>query len=154
MIPTFDTARQVTYAEALRQEHNEQNFVTQHIGHIRTTLSNWAAWLRDSGVDIWSESPSDRTRLTAGRDHYPLEGWRVYLRGFRQRMVAWRQANASRLQNNDAVLYAGVVELASALSSIQSAWPTYVDGQGNLVQRRLTQAERDAFAAAIEAQLA
>lgn len=120
-------------------------------------LSNIVMWLRDTGVDIWTESPSDSTKLTANRQHYSLEGWRVHFRTHRQVLAAFNTANGAALQTLDANAKTATDGFLSSTATMAGAFNAcvnkYKDGSGNLVQVRVSQADRDALATAIEAEL-
>src|SRR5687768_12542362 len=65
-------------------------------------LTQMAAWLRDVNIDIWTESPSDDTKLTQGRSHFSLEGWRNFFRVQFNALNAYNTAQGTNVQAYDA----------------------------------------------------
>ena len=120
-------------------------------------LTAIAALLRNVGVDVWTESPSDRDRLTAGRASYSLEGWRAHFKTELTRLAAFRTTHGARLQAYDAqakVALDGYVDSMPRLATVFSTQVAkYLDGQGRVVQTLVAVADRAVLATAIEAEL-
>jgi len=116
-----------------------------------------AGHLRDIGVDVWTESPSDGEK-SAGRPHYSLEGWRVHFREERKRFNQFAAAHGAKLAGRDAELGTAldgyVASLSVIVSAMASVMRNYQDGSGNTVQVKVSRTDRDALATAIEAELA
>ena len=121
-------------------------------------LTRIAEVLRDSaGVDVWTESPTDTAKMTSGRQSYSLEGWRIHFGTERADFAAWNTAHGAALQGYDSqakVALDGYLASIPAIGVVMnSIMANYRDGSGNLVQVRVSQADRDQLAAAIEAEL-
>jgi len=122
-------------------------------------LTNMEAALRNVSVDVWTESPSDLDKLTAGRSHYSLEGWRSHFKRERARLVAFSTDHGAALQGFDAGgkaaldgYLASTATLATSFNTL-AAHANYRDANGNTIQRLVTQAHRNALADAIGAEL-
>jgi hypothetical protein len=120
-------------------------------------LTTIAAALRNTTVDIWTESPSDRDRVTAGRTHYSLEGWRAHFKAEFARLSAFRTAFGTVLQAYDGQAKTALDGYVDSLPRIATAFTavtaTYTDAQGRVLQTTVAQADRTTLAAAIEAEL-
>lgn len=120
-------------------------------------LSRMAAALRNTAVDIWTESPSDPARLTAGRSHFSLEGWRSHYKAEYAKLNQWNTTHGVKLDGYDSQAKVALDGYLASLPAIAQAFNAvtsqYEDAQGRLLQAKLTQAERDSIATAIEAEL-
>lgn len=123
-----------------------------------TDFAGLAAKLRDAvNVEIWTESPSDATKIGAGKTSYSLEGWRVFYTAERANFVAYNAANAALLQAFDSQAKTALDGYVASLGSIgvvmNNILANYRDGTGNLISKLVSQADRNTLATAIEAEL-
>lgn len=121
-------------------------------------LARIAAALRNgAGVDVWTETPSDASKLAAGKTSYSLEGWRVHYASERTTLAAFNTAHGSALLGYDSQAKTALDGYLSSIPNIGSAFGAimakYKDAQGRLLQTTVAQADRDTLAAAIEAEL-
>lgn len=130
--------------------------VSQRLGVVHGDLANIVELLRDQTVEVWTESPSDPTRRSGTRS-YSLEGWRSHFKNEGQRITQFRVDNRARLAALDADMGSALDGYVASLPNIAIAFnqlmANYVDGQGNIIQKLVTQAHRAALANAIEAEL-
>lgn len=132
-------------------------FVLPRLAVAHPDLTRISTALRNAGVDVWTESPTDDSLLTL--PHYSAAGWRIHYRKEFQRLNAWSTDNGAALQAADAPAYSALQGYLTSMPAIGSAFNTlfnlsaYRDGSGNLIQTRITQPHRNALAAAIEAEL-
>lgn len=125
---------------------------------VRLDVTRMISWLRDVNVDIWTESPSDETKLTAGREHYPLEAWRSYFKRLNTQLTNYLNANGVEVEQYDAEAKAAFDGFLASMPVYANAFnqlmTNYRDAQGNTIQKLVTQSHRNALANALEAQLA
>lgn len=134
------------------------NYIKPRLSVVHPDLSRMAAWLRDPNVDIWTESPSDSSKITAGRQHFSLEGWRVAYKVELANLTAFNNAHGTALQNFDAQAKTALDGYIESIPRIGTAFnavmgKTAYRSAGNLIQRTVTQIDRDQIATAIEAEL-
>lgn len=134
------------------------SLIIPRLGVAHADLTRMAAALRNSvGVDIWTESPSDQTKLTSGKTHFSLEGWRTHYRQEYQTLNSWNAANGANLQlldpSSKTALDGYLSSMLSLGASFSSVMSGYSNANGRLIQTLISQADRDLLAAAIEAQL-
>lgn len=130
-------------------------FVAFWLKAVHSNMTDWAAYLRDTTKDVWTEAPTDDTKLT--QPHRSLEGLRVAVKKQRSALAGYNTTYGSDLQGYDAGARTALTGYLSSTASIgtvfNSVIANYVDGSGNLVQTRVSQAHRNQLAAAIEAEL-
>lgn len=131
--------------------------IGQRLDLAHADLSRIATILEDAGADVWTESPSDPDRLTAGRPSYSLEGWRAHFKVEVRRLSAFNRDFGANLSTRDATAKATLDEYLATMPAIAQAFnaviANYVDAQGRVVQSLVGQAHRNTLAAAIRAQL-
>lgn len=136
---------------------NLYGLVIPRLRVLRGDVTQIVAWLRDANIDIWTESPSDDTKLTAGRTHYSLEGWRNHFRREILQLQAFNTANGANVQGYDAPAKAAMDGYLASAAPLNAAFTAcianYRDGSGNVVQQLVSQPHRNTLATAIEAQL-
>lgn len=121
-------------------------------------LSRIATILRDTqGAEVWTETPSDSAKVSAGKTPYSMEGWRVHYSGELARLSAWSQQYRTLLQGYDPQAVTALDGYLSSIPTIGAVFSTimasYRDGQGRLIQTPVSQTDRETLAAAIEAEL-
>ncbi len=135
-----------------------QGWLAQLLGGAHAELTRQSGQLRDlTGVDIWTESPSDDSKLTAGVEHYSLEGWRV---AWRNRYQAVNQLNTdygTDIAEHESGIKTAMDGLLTSLTNINAVFVTvmanYEDAGGNIVQQLVSDADRLTLADAIDAEL-
>ena len=126
---------------------------------LQVAHEDWAAhaaFLRDVTKDVWTTAPDDPQALTPGVEIRSLEGWRVHYRDEFQRLTAFSTANGTALGNFDAQGKAALDGYLASLPAINTAFQAALakhTHQGALKVQRVAQADRDAIATAIEAEL-
>lgn len=141
----------IRWRQQLRQD------VEQRLAFAYPDLRRIASELRDSAaVEVWTESPSDSTIVSAGKRHYSLAGWFAHFRGERQRLAAFNTRYGAAVGSVDPTLktaldayLASMPTIGTALSNVLNQ---YRDAQGRLVQAVVSQAHRDQIAAVIDAE--
>lgn len=131
-----------------------QNNILPTLASTHPDLSNIVSILRNTAVEVWTETPSDQDKITG--QAYSLEGWRVH---FKNRYAAINGFNTSYgtvLQSYDSQAKNAIDGLLMSLPTIVVAFSAIVENYttgGALLQQTLTQADREILAAAIEAEL-
>lgn len=132
-------------------------YVVPRLSVAHTDLGRMVAWLRDVNVDIWTESPSDTDRLTPGRLHFSLEGWRASYKFEFQTLNAFNTAHGPKVLNFDAqaktALDGYLTSIPAIATAFNSVMNNYKDGNGNVIQQLVAQTDRSALATAIESEL-
>ena len=118
-------------------------------------LTRIAALLRNTSADIWPQSPQGVVTPSGGIGS--VEGWRAHFTSERQRMVDFLATNRTKATNESAVVVTAmdgyIASIATMGSAFNAARATYLDGNGDVVLVKLSQATRNALATAIEAEL-
>lgn len=134
-----------------------ERFIRPRLYVAHPDLTRMAANLRNTAVDVWTETPSDPDRLTPGRQFFSLEGWRTNYKAEFARLNQWNTAHGAKLDAYDAQAKIALDGYLASIPSIGAAFnaviANYRDGQGRLIQTTISQADRDTLAAAIEAEL-
>lgn len=133
-----------------------QNWVLPWLGAAHPDLTRIAGILRDTSIEVWTESPSDDSKVGSS-EHYSMEGWRIHFGRQRQRLAAWDATHGSALQNFDSQAKTALDGFLTSVAAIGTVFTqiiaNYEDASGNLIQTTVSQADRDTLAAAIEAEL-
>jgi len=134
-----------------------QSDVLIRLGVVHPDLTRMAVNLRNNaGVDVWTESPSDTAKLSVGKVHFSLEGWRSHYKVEFSRLSAWDTQNGARLQSYDSqaksALDGYLISMPVIAAAFNSVIANYLNA-GRVIQALVSQPDRDALAAAIEAQL-
>lgn len=132
-------------------------WVLPRLAAAHPDLTRIAGVLRSGGAEVWTESPTDATRISAGKQAYSLEGWRVHYGGELSRISAWRGAHGTALQGYDPQALVALDGYLASIPAIGAVFSTvmakYRDAEGRLIQMPVGQEDRDTLAAAIESEL-
>ena len=138
-----------------RQEVRQD--IEQRLAFAHRDLTAVVSALRDTGAQVWTETPSDSAVVTP--PVFSLAGWRVHFGQERARLNGFNSRRGTALANYDPPLAEALVGYLTSTVTLGAAFdtalnaPTYRDASGNLIQRQVTQAHRNALADAIEAEL-
>ncbi len=120
-------------------------------------MTRMVGWLRDAAVDIWTESPTDSTKLTPGRQHYSLEGWRIAWKARHASVNGVLQSYGAEILGFEPGLKTAGDGLVASLVSISQVFnaviANYEDANGDLIQTLVSPADRNALADAMAAEL-
>ena len=137
----FEFYRQIMPALA-----NAYKDLTAIAGHLRD----------DTGVEVWTETPTDSSKVASGKAAFSLEGWRVHFAQRYQQVGNYISSYGTLLNSYDSQakiacdgLISSLPSLATTMNSIIAAHTT----GGILAQEKITQTERNTLATAIEGQL-
>jgi len=120
-------------------------------------LTRIAAALRNSsGVEVWTETPTDSSKVGTGMTAYSLEGWRMFFAAKYTMLNSFISSYGTLLQNYDSQAKTACDGYLASLPAIASTMNTiianYIDA-GNLMQTKISQDDRNTLASAIEGQL-
>lgn len=125
---------------------------------LRFDMTGHAARLRDASIDWWTELPSDDTKLAAGRTQSSIEWLRNFYRREIQQLQQYNTANGANVAAYDAAAKAAIDGYLASAGPLNTAFnacmANYRDGSGNIIQKLVSQADRNTLAAAIEGQQA
>ena len=139
-----------------REQFNRR--VMPRLAAAHPDLTRIADILRDeTAAEVWTETPSDPSKVGAGMSVYSLEGWRIFYGAERAALAAFNTASGTLLQGYDGQAKVALDGYLASIPAIGAVMGTimanYRDAGGNLIQTKVSQAHRDQLAAAIEAQL-
>ncbi len=133
----------------------EFNALTGRLAVAHGNLTKIAALLRNTSADIWPIVPQDAASPSGGIG--AVEGWRSHFTSERQRMVAFLATNRNRATTESAAVVTAmdgyIVSVGAMSPAFNAIRATYLDGSGDVVLKKVPQANRDILATAIENEL-
>lgn len=135
----------------------DYRFVLARLAVAHRDLSGIAAILRNQAHEVWTERPSDASKVAQDTQAYSLEGWRSHFRGEFQRLNQINTLFGVQIGSYDpqakTALDGYLLSIPTIGAAFRAATAAYEDGSGDLIQTKLAQADRNTLAAAIEAEL-
>lgn len=135
------------------------SWLLQRLAVLHKDLTKISAVLRDTANEVWTEVPSDASKTAPGAAGaaYSLEGWRSHFAGELAGYNDLFSAYGPQIQSYDGQAYAAMQGARTSIPTIGVALAQivagYEDGNGNLIQTKISQGDRDTLATAIEAEL-
>lgn len=134
------------------------SFVIPRLEVAHRDLSRIAAILRDAADnEVWTELPTDDTKLDANKTGYSLEGWRVHFRQEFADLNGFETAHGQSLQGFEPKMRLKLNGYLASIPNISTSFDAvianYKDANGDLISTAISQTDRDGVASAIEAEL-